>query len=66
MVSPKPALWSRMIEDDVHLRPVEESDLALLERIDKEPALSEPFDGPASAALASAAVGGSKTVPGRG
>ena len=44
MVSPKSALWSRMIEDDVHLRPVEESDLALLERIDKEPALSEPFE----------------------
>ena len=33
-----------MIEDDIHLRPVEESDLALLERIDKEPALSEPFE----------------------
>ena len=33
-----------MSEDDVHLRPVEESDLALLERLDKEPALSEPFE----------------------
>ncbi len=33
-----------MTEDDVHLRPVEEGDLALLERFDKEPALSEPFE----------------------
>ena len=33
-----------MTEDDIHLRPVEESDLALLERIDKEPALSKPFE----------------------
>ena len=33
-----------MIEDEVRLRPVEESDLAFLERIDKEPPLSEPFE----------------------
>ena len=33
-----------MIEDEVRLRPVDESDLAPLERIDKEPALSEPFE----------------------
>jgi ribosomal-protein-alanine N-acetyltransferase len=33
-----------MANDCVHLRPVEERDLAMLERIDKEPALSEPFE----------------------
>jgi [ribosomal protein S5]-alanine N-acetyltransferase len=33
-----------MVEDDVRLRPVEDTDLALLERLDKEPLLSEPFE----------------------
>ena len=33
-----------MTEDHVHLRPVEECDLEFLERIDKEPVLSEPFE----------------------
>ncbi len=33
-----------MANDTVHLRPVEERDLTILERIDKSPALSEPFE----------------------
>ncbi len=33
-----------MANDAVHLRPVEEGDLAILERIDKDPAFSEPFE----------------------
>jgi len=33
-----------MTNDAIHLRPVEERDLATLERIDKERALSEPFE----------------------
>ena len=37
-LTPLGGIMSSMTEDDVHLRPVEEGDLELLERFDKEPA----------------------------